>query len=267
MLDDFLVRAALGGIGVALVGGPLGCFVVWRRMAFFGHALAHSALLGVGLGALLALPITVVTLGVCLACALVLASFQGQRLLADDTVLGIVAHATLALGLIVVAFVETVRVDLIGYLFGDLLSVGRMDLLWIYLGGALVLVALVGLWPALLRLTLDEELARAEGVRVHTVRLLFMLLMATAVAIGMKVVGVLLVVSLLVIPAAAARPFARTPEQMAVLAALFGVVATLVGLGASMIYDSPSGPSVVVAAAGLFGLGMLWRLLARPRGG
>ncbi|MDX1541245.1 MAG: metal ABC transporter permease, partial [Geminicoccaceae bacterium] len=163
MLDDFLVRAALGGIGVALVAGPLGCFVVWRRMAFFGHALAHSALLGVGLGALLALPITPVTLAVCLACALILAGFQEQRLLADDTVLGIVAHATLAAGLIVVAFVETVRVDLIGYLFGDLLSVGRIDLLWIYLGGALVLLALAALWSSLLRLTLDEELARAAG--------------------------------------------------------------------------------------------------------
>lgn len=265
MLDDFLVRAALGGIGVALVAGPLGCFVVWRRMAFFGHALAHSALLGVGLGAVLALPMTLTTLVVCLVCALILATFQGQRLLADDAVLGIVAQATLALGLILVAFVETVRIDLVGYLFGDLLSVGRMDLLWIYLGGAGVLALLVALWPSLLRLTLDEELAQAEGVRLRPVRLLFMLLMATSVAIGMKVVGVLLVVSLLVIPAAAARPFARTPEQMACLAASFGVIATLLGLGASMLYDSPSGPSVVVAAAVLFVLAMIWRRLAGAR--
>lgn len=263
MLDDFLVRAALGGIGVALLAGPLGCVVVWRRMAFFGSALAHSALLGVGLGAVLALPITLTTLAVCLLFALLLAGFQEQRLLADDTVLGIIAHAALALGLIVVGFAETVRVDLVGYLFGDLLSVGRTDLAWIFGGGTLVLAALVRLWPSLLRLTLNEELARAEGVAVRPVRIGFMLLMAASVAIGMKIVGILLVVSLLVIPAAAARPFARTPEQMAGLAAGLGALAVLLGLWGSVRFDTPSGPSIVVAAAALFIVGMLWQGMRR----
>jgi zinc transport system permease protein len=252
MLDDFLMRAILGGIGVAVVAGPLGCFVVWRRMAYFGNALAHSALLGVGLGALLALDLTLATVAVCLALALLLVLLDRQRGLATDTILGILAHAALALGLVVLAFMEFLRVDLMAYLFGDVLAVTTRDLLWIWGGGALVLGALLALWTSLLRVTLDEELATAEGVPTRTVRLAFMLLMALAVAIGMKIVGILLIVALLVIPPAAARQFARTPEQMAGLAVLAGIVAVLAGIGASLIWDTPAGPSIVVAATAVF---------------
>lgn len=264
MLEDFLIRATLGGMGVALLAGPLGCFVVWRRMAFFGHALAHTALLGIGLGTVLALDLTAMTLAVCIGCALLLTLLQEQREIADDTVLGIVSHGALALGVLVISFAGTVRVDLAAYLFGDVLAVSRVDLLWIFGGGALVLAALVRLWPALLRLTLSEELARAEGVRVRAVRTAFMLLMAASVAIGMKIVGILLVISLLVIPAAAARPFAHTPEQMAALAAAVGILAVLGGLQLSLRFDTPSGPSIVVAAAALFALSLAFRGL-RPR--
>ena len=259
MLDDFLIRAALGGIGVALVAGPLGCFVVWRRMAFFGAALAHTALLGVGLGMLVALDPTLTTLAVCFAFALLLAAFHEQRLLADDTVLGIIAHGALALGVVVISLRQDVRIDLTAYLFGDVLAVSRLDLLWIFTGGAAVLLLLVWLWPSLLRATLSEELARAEGVPTRTVRTVFMLLIAGSVAIGMKIVGILLVVSLLVIPPAAARPFARTPEQMAVLAALAGVLAVVGGLALSLHFDTPSGPSIVVVAAALFALSLAVR--------
>ena len=200
MLDDFLMRAILGGIGVAVIAGPLGCFVVWRRMAYFGNALAHSALLGVGLGALLSLDLTLATVAVCLLLALLLVLLDQQRGLATDTILGILAHAALALGLVVLAFMEFLRVDLMAYLFGDVLAVTRRDLLWIWGGGALVLGALLALWSSLLRVTLDEELATAEGVPTRAVRLAFMLLMALAVAIGMKIVGILLIVAMLVIP-------------------------------------------------------------------
>jgi zinc transport system permease protein len=252
MLDDFLVRAVLGGIGVAAIAGPLGCFVVWRRMAYFGNALAHSALLGVGLGALLALDLTVSTVAVCLLLAASLVLLELRRSLATDTILGILAHASLALGLIVLSFMETLRVDLMAYLFGDVLSVTRTDLAWIWGGGALVLGALLAMWSWLLRVTLDEELATAEGVPTRPVRVAFMLFMALAVAIGMKIVGILLIVALLVIPPAIARQFARTPEQMAGLAALAGALSVLGGIGASLIWDTPAGPSIVVAATVLF---------------
>ena len=259
VLDDFLIRAALGGIGVALVAGPLGCFVVWRRMAFFGAALAHTALLGVGLGLILALDPTLTTLAVCFTLALLLAAFHEQRLLADDTVLGIIAHAALALGVVVISLRQDLRFDLTAYLFGDVLAVSRVDLLWIFAGGTVVLALLIRLWPSLLRATLSEELARAEGVPTRAVRTGFMLLIAGSVAIGMKIVGILLVISLLVIPPAAARPFARTPEQMAVLAALVGVLAVLGGLALSLRFDTPSGPSIVVVAAALFALSLAVR--------
>jgi zinc transport system permease protein len=268
MLDDFLIRAILGGVGVAAIAGPLGCFVVWRRMAYFGNALAHSALLGVGLGALLAIDLTVATVAVCLVLALLLVLLDRRRGLATDTILGILAHAALALGLVVLAFLESLRVDLMAYLFGDVLAVTRWDLLWIWAGGALVLGLLLGIWSALLRVTLDEELAVAEGVSAPGVRLAFMLLMALAVAIGMKIVGILLIVALLVIPPAAARQFARTPEQMAGLAVLAGVLAVLAGIGGSFVWDTPAGPSIVVAATALFVLSLLaGALRARPWSG
>ena len=256
MLDDFLVRAVVGGIGVAAIAGPLGCFVVWRRMAYFGNALAHSALLGVGVGALLALDLTVSTVAICLLLAASLVLLELRRGLATDTILGILAHASLALGLIALSFMETLRVDLMAYLFGDVLAVTRGDLAWIWGGGALVLCALLGMWSWLLRITLDEELATAEGVPTRAVRLAFMLLMALAVAIGMKIVGILLIVALLVIPPAAARQFARTPEQMAGLAVLAGALAVLGGLGSSLVWDTPAGPSIVAAATVLFVLSL-----------
>jgi zinc transport system permease protein len=264
MLDDFLVRAVVGGIGVAAIAGPLGCFVAWRRMAYFGNALAHSALLGVGAGALLALDLTVSTVAICLLLAASLVLLELRRSLATDTILGILAHASLALGLIVLSFIETMRVDLLAYLFGDVLAVTRTDLAWIWGGGALVLGALFAMWSWLLRVTLDEELATAEGVPTRPVRLAFMLLMALAVAIGMKIVGILLIVALVVIPPAAARQFARTPEQMAALAVLAGALAVLGGLGASLVWDTPAGPSIVVAATALFVLSLAGTAL-RPR--
>ena len=253
-MDDFLVRALLAGLGVAAVTGPLGAFVVWRRMAFFGATLAHSALLGVALGLLLGWNLT---LGVILLCAIVslaLVALRRRTRLADDTLLGILAHGTLALGLVAVAFLETVRFDLMGYLFGDILAVTERELVWIYAGGAAVLAVLIAIWRPLLAITIHEELARAEGVAVARIDVLFMLLLTLVVAAAMKIVGILLVVALLIIPAAAARPWARTPERMALAAALLGMLSVGAGLAAALGLDTPAGPTVVLAALILFAL-------------
>ncbi|MDA0664485.1 MAG: metal ABC transporter permease, partial [Proteobacteria bacterium] len=177
---------------------------------------------------------------------------QRQTRLASDTLLGILAHAALAAGLIAISFRQDLRADLIGYLFGDILAVTMGDLLWIYLGGGLSLTVLVAIWRSLLAMTVHEELARAEGIPVFAIQLVFALLLAVVIAVSMKIVGVLLIVSLLIIPAAAARPFARTPEQMAVMAALIGAAAVAGGLGASYRWDTPSGPSIVIAAFAIF---------------
>ncbi|MBI3129365.1 MAG: zinc ABC transporter permease subunit ZnuB [Candidatus Tectomicrobia bacterium] len=261
--EDFLLRGLLGGAAAALVAGPLGCFVVWRRMAYFGDALAHSALLGVALGFLLGLDLRVGSLAVCLVLALLLVLLQRPDGLASDTALGILAHTALAAGLVAVSLMERLRADLMGYLFGDILAVTPGDLAWIWGGGAVVLAGLAWLWRDLLALTVHEELAQAEGVPALRVRFLFMGLIALAVAIAMKIVGVLLITSLLIIPAAAARRLARTPEQMALLASLLGLLAVAGGLAASLRWDTPAGPSVVLAAALLFALSALAPLRAR----
>ena len=254
-MDEFLARALLGGLGVALVAGPLGTFIVWRRMAYFGDTLAHSGLLGVVLGTMLGINPELGVVATCLAVAVALVLLQRQHWLATDTLLGILAHTTLSLGLVALAFLETVRVDLVSYLFGDILSINATDLYWIWGGNLLALGALAWLWRPLLAATVHEELARVEGVPVFPVRLAFMLLIAIVIAVAMKVVGILLITSLLIIPAAAARRFARSPEGMAVLASAFGCAAIGLGLWASLRWDTPAGPSVVVAATTLFALG------------
>jgi zinc transport system permease protein len=255
MMADFLLRAFAAGAGVALVAGPLGCFVAWRRMAYFGDTLAHAALLGVALGLLLGIDPALGVLVVCAAVAVILVLLQRTRRIAVDTLLGILAHGGLALGLVALAFLEGVRVDLMGYLFGDVLAVTSADLALIYSGAAVVAVLLAVLWRPLLAVTVHEDLARVEGAPVAVVGLAFTLLIAIVVAVAMKVVGILLVTSLLIVPAGAARRFARTPEAMALLAAAIGVGAVAAGLAGSLAWDTPAGPSIVVAAVAAFAAG------------
>jgi zinc transport system permease protein len=250
-MADFLLFALLGGLGVALVAGPLGSFVVWRRMAYFGDTLAHSALLGVSIGFIMDINLNLAVIFCCVVLALVLVAMQRQRLVATDTLLGIMAHSALSLGLVAVALLE-IRVDLMAYLFGDLLAIGTEDLLWIYLGGALVLLLLKLLWQPLLAITINEELAQVEGVNVPLTRLILMLLIAVVIAIAMKIVGLLLITSLLIIPAASARRLARTPEQMAIGAGIIGSLSVIGGLALSWHFDTPTGPSVVVISLCLF---------------
>lgn len=251
-MDEFLLRAMAAGIGLALVAGPFGCFVVWRRMAYFGDTLAHAALLGVVAGVMLGIDLTLGVAAIGLGVAALLAAAQGQKRLASDTLLGIVSHGALALGLVTLSLMESVRVDLMSWLLGDILAVGWSDVAVVWLGGAIILVVLALLWRPLVAMTVDEDLARVDGHPVARARLGLMLLVALVVAGAMKIVGVLLVTALLVIPAAAARRFANTPEQMAVAAALAGAASVGAGLWASWTFDTPSGPSIVVAAALLF---------------
>ena len=251
-MDDFMIRALIGGSGVAAVAGPLGAFVVWRRMAFFGGTLSHSALLGVALGFLLGINLNVGIFVVTAVVAVSLVALGRRARLSDDTLLGILAHASLALGLIVLASMEARRIDLMAYLFGDVLATTMGDIALIYGGGAVVIGVLVFLWRPLLSATVHEELAAVEGVPVTAVNFGFMMLLAVVVALAMKIVGILLVTSLIIIPAATARRFSATPEAMAVLAAVFGCLAVAGGLAGSMAFDTPSGPSIVVAAFALF---------------
>ena len=265
MLDDFFTRALVAGIGLALVTGPLGCFIVWRRMAYFGDTMAHSALLGVALSFLLQINLTLSVFLVAALVSVALILLQRRATLSSDALLGILSHSTLAIGLVIVAFLTWVRIDLMGFLFGDILAVSVPDIVLIYAGGAAVIAVLVILWRPMLAGTVNAEVAEAEGLRPEVMRIVLMLLLASVIAIAMKIVGVLLITSLLIIPAATARRLSATPEQMAVIAAVLGVLAVSGGLWGSLSYDTPSGPSIVVAALVLFAISIVipQRLLER----
>lgn len=250
--EPFLLRALAAGLGVAVVAAPLGCFVVWRRMAYFGDTLAHSALLGVALGVITGLAPMAGVLIAASVSGLLLISLQRLGEFASDTILGILAHSTLATGVVVLSFFERLRVDLFSYLFGDILAVAPADLVWIGVGGAAVLVALAVLWRPLLAATVHADLARVEGVPVGALRVALVVMLAVVVSVAMQIVGILLITSLLIIPPATARRLARGPVDMAVIAAACAAIAVGAGLVASLVWDTPAGPSVVVAAAALF---------------
>jgi len=252
MFDDFLVRAMLAGIGLALVTGPAGCFIVWRRLAYFGETISHSALLGVALAILLDFDLTVGIFAV--ASVVVLAMFYLERrdTLPTDTLLGLLAHGGLAIGLVTLSFFPNMRMDLQALLFGDILAVSRTDLALMWIGGALALGVLRLIWRPLLAATVSPDLAKVAGMNPERARLVFGIFLAGVIAAAIKVVGVLLIVALLIIPAATARRFATSPELMALGAAGAGIVAVAGGLFASANFDTPSGPSIVVVALALF---------------
>ncbi|MBM9593576.1 metal ABC transporter permease [Roseitranquillus sediminis] len=256
ILDDFMVRAALAGVGTALAAAPLGCFVVWRRMAYFGDATAHAAILGVALSLALSLPVFAGALVVALVMATVVTILTGRGY-AMDTLLGVMAHSALAFGLVGVSFLTNVRIDIMAYLFGDILAVSRADLAVIWGGAAVVLALVAWRWSALLTATLNPDLARAAGIQPKREQLVLTLALAVVVAVAIKVVGVLLITAMLIIPAATARPFSRTPEAMAAIASGVAMLSAWGGLRASYMLDTPTGPTIVCVVAVLFCLSTL----------
>ncbi len=251
LLDDFLVRAALAGLGVVLASAPLGCFVVWRRMAYFGDATAHAAILGVALSLAFSLSIFTGVLTVSLLMAIIVATLTGRGF-GMDTMLGVLAHSALAFGLVAVTLIQGVQIDLMAYLFGDILAVSRMDLMVIWGGAGLVLALIAWRWSALLTATLSSDLAWASGINPKREQLVLTVALALVVAAAIKVVGVLLISAMLIIPAAAARPFAHTPERMAVMATAIGAASVLAGLWVAFRIDTPTGPTIVCCAAVCF---------------
>jgi len=256
-LDPFLLRAGLAGIGLALAAGPIGCFVIWRRMAYFGDATAHAALLGVALGLALEVPLMAAVLVAALAMAVWVSAASAGGRLSSDTALGVAAHGGLAAGLVAIALVPAQGIGLESFLFGDILAVTWADVATIWAGSAAILGLVAWRWRGLLTTTLNADLGAAEGWNPAIERLVLMAVLAGLVAVAFKVVGALLVTAMLIIPAAAARSAARTPEAMAVAAAVIGVMSVLLGLGTSLEADLPAGPAIVVAATALFALSRL----------
>ncbi|MFT4919872.1 MAG: zinc transport system permease protein [Zhongshania aliphaticivorans] len=254
---DILLYALFAGLMVAAVCGPLGALVTWQRMAYYGDTLAHSALLGLAVGLVLQANLQYSVLFTCLFIALVLFTLQWWRNIALDSLLGILSHSSLALGLVCLSFIDNQSLDLNAFLFGDLLAILREDLLNLAIICALVLGLLWRYWSALVAVCAHAELADIEGLPVQRLRLLLMLMVAATVAVAMKIVGVLLITAMLIIPASAAARVARSPEQAALLAALIGAIAVCGGLAGAWYWDTPAGPSIVLSAGALFVLGQL----------
>ena len=265
LLDSFLARAVIAAVGVALAAAPLGCFVVWRRMAYFGDATAHAAVLGVALALAFEASIFAGTLIVALGMAVTAVRLKGRGH-AMDAILGVLSHSALAVGLVSISLVPSVRVDLASYLFGDILSVSRTDLAVIWGAAILALGLLIWRWRPLLTATLNPELAAASGIDARREDLALTLSLALVVALALKVVGALLIAAMLIIPAAAARSLARTPETMALCATLIGMASVALGLQGSLGFDTLAGPSIVTATAVFFAVSLvLGPILRRGR--
>jgi zinc transport system permease protein len=257
VIEPFLLRALAAGIGLAIIAAPLGAVLVWNRMAYFGETVAQASLVGVALGLLLNIDVTVSVIVTTLAVAALLIVLGRQKLIPLDAILGLTHHGTLALGVIATTLLAGPSVDLMGYLFGDVFAVTGADLWLIYGGGAVVLAVMAYLWQQLLRVAVHEELASAEGVSSRWVRAAFIIVLALTIAIAIKIVGVLLAIAFLIVPIVAARPFATTPEGLVVIAAAVGAASVALGLTLSANADAPGGPSIVlcmslIAGASLF---------------
>ena len=257
MFDDFFTRALIAGVGIAIIAGPLGCLVIWRRLSYFGDTLSHSALLGVTLAYAFSTNITLSVFIISSVVAILLINLQKRTKLAGDSLLGLLAHSTLAIGLVLIGFLSSIRFDLMGLLFGDILAVTTEDIALVWIGGIIILVVLYFIWKSLFSATVNYDLAAAEGMRPEISNLIFTLLLAGVIALSIKMIGALLITGLLLIPAAIARNLSNSPKQMIIIAILAGIASVVLGLFTSLELNTSSGPSIVVVSLALFILSLI----------
>lgn len=257
---ELLLPGWLAGMLLAIAAGPLGSFVVWRRMSYFGDTLAHASLLGITFGLFLNINLFHAVIAITFILAILLAWLENRQQLAIDTLLGIMAHTALSLGLVILSLMTNVRMDLMAYLFGDLLSVTNKDVFSIAISVTIICSIIVWQWRNLLSITVNQDLAFVDGVKIHQIKALLMIIIAITIGIAMKFVGSLIITSLLIMPAATGRRFAKTPEQMAVTAIIIGMFSVTSGLALSAYYDTPAGPSVVICASALFTLSLFFKV-------
>lgn len=259
MIDIFFFQSLLAGIGLSFITSPMGCFLVWRRMSFFGDALSHSALLGVALGLIFNINVHLGIFIVCLAVALILVFVDDRADLPSDTWLSMTSYTALALGIVLMNKMPSIKVDPASYLFGDILALQNQDFFWIFGCAILVSLFIYRYWQPLLLLTFDEGLAQAEGMPLARLKLGFMLILALTVAVSLKFIGVLLVPALLVIPPATAKQHAKNPEQMVFYALSFTLAGISGGLFLSLVFNIATGASIILACLSLFVLSQVFK--------
>lgn len=257
MFDDFFIRALIAGVGIAIIAGPLGCLVIWRRLSYFGDTLSHSALLGVTLAYAFSINITLSVFVISSIVAILLINLQKRTKLAGDSLLGLLAHSTLAIGLVLIGFLSSIRFDLMGLLFGDILAVTTEDIALVWIGGIIILGILYYIWKSIFSATVNYDLAAAEGMRPEISNLIFTLLLAAVIALSIKMIGALLITGLLLIPAAIARNLSNSPKQMIIISVLAGITSVVIGLFTSLELNTSSGPSIIVVSLALFVLSLI----------
>lgn len=257
MFDDFFIRALIAGVGIAIIAGPLGCLVIWRRLSYFGDTLSHSALLGVTLAYAFSINITLSVFLISSIVAILLINLQKRTKLAGDSLLGLLAHSTLAIGLVLIGFLSSIRFDLMGLLFGDILAVTTEDIALVWIGGIIILGILYYIWKSIFSATVNYDLAAAEGMRPEISNFIFTLLLAAVIALSIKMIGALLITGLLLIPAAIARNLSNSPKQMIIISVLAGIASVVIGLFTSLELNTSSGPSIIVVSLALFVLSLI----------
>lgn len=241
----FLQRALLAGIVVSGLCGLLSVFVVLRRMAFIGVGISHSAFGGVALGFLMALNPFWSGLFFATLVAILIEWARSERRMEEDTAIGIMFSASMALGVILLHLSKTYNVDVFGFLFGNILAVGKEQLWEVSILALAVVGSIVAFFKELVFLSFDEAMAWVSGVPVGFLRYLFALLMALTVIVSIYLVGIILVEALLVIPGAIARNISRDVTQMALVSSIAAILATVLGLGISYAVDLPTGATIV----------------------
>jgi zinc transport system permease protein len=263
-LDDFLLRALFAGLIMVVIAAPMGCLMVWQRLAFLSDTLGHAAVMGVGLGLMLQIEPLYGVLAVALVIVFSLSRVSHFNNALSETTLAIISHTGLAGGIILVGLLPAPTVNLEAILFGDLLATTRGDLLNLLLTTIVLLVLLLRYWRAFVAVSVSREIAQAEGIEVRRVQALMYVMIALLVAVMMKVMGVLLIAAMLVIPTSSARLFSRSPEQMVLISGLYGLAALGGGLTGSFQFDWQTGPAIVISATLLLLLTLAYARLRKP---
>ena len=244
IFDPLLLKLFFAGFGIAISAAVIGVFVLWKKMAYFSDAISHATIFGLAFAAIIeVMPIYGVIFCSIIFCLLMF-YLAHQKFYSNDVVIGISSYILLALGLILIA-VFSVNVNLHLYLFGDLLVINNSDIFLIYFSLIIVLIAVFCGYKKMLMICINDDLAKISGIKTDKIQLQFLLLLAFLVAILVKIIGILLITSMLVMPAAIARIYAKNPLAMIILSIIFAIISVALGIISAFIFDLPIAAAII----------------------
>ena len=251
-MDNFILLAIISGIGIAFITGLLGCFVVWKKMAYFGESLGHSAVLGIGIGLLLGIGDNIAVLLVIITFSLIVTYLQNKEAFSNDLILAVLAHGLLSIGIILISINPDPNFNLHSFLFGDILTVSLNEIFLIFLSAIFIYLIILTNWKALLITIISKDLAKSQNINNFKIELLFTFTMALAVAISIKIIGALLITSMLIIPSSCAKQLVNNPKNMVIISIIISILSILIGILCSYYFDIPSGPAIILTSFSAF---------------